>query len=145
MNPDSAARPLLTPFWLIAASFIGIADTLYLSWNYLMGTMPSCSIIEGCAIVLTSPYAKIFGVPLAYLGLVFYIYMLGVAILLAIDPHSRGLRLGALMYSAIGVVCSGIFVYLWIFLIHALCMYCVISAITTVIIFGITLWHYRHA
>lgn len=133
----------LAPFWLIAASFVGIADTLYLSWNNLMGTLPTCSIVEGCAIVLTSPYAKLFGVPLAYLGLVFYVYLLGLAILLALDPYSRGLRVGALAYGIIGVVCSAIFAYIWIFLIHALCIYCLISALTTVAVFGVALWHYR--
>src|SRR3989344_1169576 len=136
-------KPLLTPFFIIAAAFVGIADTLYLSWNHLMGMLPSCSIVEGCSIVLTSPYAKVLGEPLAYFGLIFYVYLLGLAILLAYDPRSRGLRLGMVAYAAIGVICSAIFVYMWIFLIHALCIYCVISAVITAIIFCLALWHFR--
>ena len=143
MNPDAHARLLLTPFWLIAAAIAGIGDTLYLSWNYLNGTLPSCSILEGCSVVLTSPYAKVFGEPLAYLGLIFYVYLLGLALLLAYDPFSRGLRLGMIVYTAIGVACSTVFVYMWVFLIHALCVYCVISAVVTIVTFGLALWHYK--
>lgn len=141
---DSAeSRPLLTPFWLVAAAIVGIADTLYLSWNHLMGTLPSCSLVEGCGVVLNSPYAEVFGEPLAYFGLIFYVYLLGLALLLAYDPYSKGLRLGMLIYAAIGVLCSVAFVYMWIFLIHAICIYCVISAVTTATVFGLALWHFR--
>jgi uncharacterized membrane protein len=143
MQVELTSKPLLTPFWLIAASFVGLADTLYLSWTHLMGILPTCAILQGCDIVLQSPYAKVFGEPLAYFGLVFYAYLLGIAILLAIDPYSKGLRFGVLVYSAIGVLCSLVFVYLWIFVIHALCIYCVVSAITTAAVFGLALWHYR--
>lgn len=143
MSPEISAKPLLTPFWIIASALVGIADTLYLSWNHLMGTMPSCSLVEGCSIVLTSPYAFVFGEPLAYFGLIYYIYLLGLAILLAIDPYSRGLTPGMLVYAAIGLISSAVFVYMWIFLIHALCIYCVISAVTTAVVFALALSHFR--
>jgi hypothetical protein len=58
---------------------------------------------EGCSIVAQSPDARIVGVPLSYFGLIFYLYMLGLARLVVFDPHSRGLRLGALLYAALGV------------------------------------------
>jgi uncharacterized membrane protein len=52
--------------------------------------------IDGCNIVAASPYARIFGMPLGYFGLVYYLYTFGIVALLALDPFSRGLRLGAL-------------------------------------------------
>ncbi len=135
-------RPLLTPFWLIAASLAGIGDTLYLSYYHLLGLMPTCAI-GGCEIVLSSKYASFLGVPLAYIGLVYYVYMLGVAILLVIDPRSLGLRLGAVAYTAIGLGLSIFFELFQYFVIGALCMYCAISALTTLALFLLALWHWR--
>ncbi len=135
-------KVLLTPFWLIATTFIGIGDTLYLSYYHLLGIIPKCAI-GGCEIVLSSKYAAFLGVPLAYFGLVFYVYMLALAVLLAIDPTSRGLRFGAMAYTTIGLLCSIGFELFQYFVIHALCMFCAISALTTLILFCIALWHMR--
>ena len=56
------------------------------------------------------------------------------ATLLAYDPFSRGLRLGALIYSAIGVGFSIYFSYLQVTFIHAFCVYCLASAVITVLL-----------
>jgi uncharacterized membrane protein len=139
---NTAEKVLLTPFWLIAATFIGIGDTLFLSYYHLLGIIPTCAI-GGCEIVLSSPYTTPFGMPFAYLGLFYYMYMLGLGILLAIDPASKGLRFGALAYTAIGLLCSICFELFQYFVIGALCMYCGISAITTLLLFIIAVWHWR--
>lgn len=133
----------LTPYWLISASFIGIADTAYLIYEKLHGTTPGCLILNGCEQVLNSPYSNFLGVPLAFWGFVFYLYMLAAAVLLAIDPDSKGLRLGILAYTAIGLLFSIGFELFQFFVIHAMCMYCAISALTTLVLFGIAVWHYR--
>jgi len=136
-------KPVATPYWLIAATFVGLGDTLFLSYNHLLGIVPGCSIIRGCEVVLTSKYSMVFGVPFAYLGLIFYAYMLGLGIMLAIDPRSLGLRVGALIYTAIGLLCSIGFESLQIFVIGAICQYCLLSAITTLALFSIAVWHFR--
>jgi uncharacterized membrane protein len=51
--------------------------------------------INGCNEVASSPYARIFNLPVGYFGVVYYLYMLCLAALLAYDPFSRGLRLAA--------------------------------------------------
>ncbi len=132
----------LAPFYIISAAFIGIADTLYLSYFHYMNLIPSCAI-GGCEIVLTSPYSSPFGVPFAYIGLFYYASMLGLALLLAYDPNSRGLRLGMLVYTGLGLVLSIGFELFQYFVIHALCMYCGISALTTLVLFGLAIWHWR--
>ena len=133
---------LLTPFWLISATFIGIADTLFLSYYHLLGIVPGCAL-HGCEIVLTSPYAAPLGVPFAYLGLLYYLHMLGLALLLTVDPSSRGLRYAALAYTGIGLLCSVGFELFQYFVIGALCLYCGISAATTLILFIFAVRHYR--
>ncbi|TSC68228.1 MAG: vitamin K epoxide reductase [Parcubacteria group bacterium Gr01-1014_56] len=133
----------LTPYILIALSFVGLADTLYLSYFAYLNLVPGCAI-GGCEAVLTSAYSKFLGVPLAYIGVVFYVYMLALSVLLAIDEHSRTLAWAALAYTAVGVLFSVYFeFYIQGVLIGAYCMYCAISALVTL---GLTLtagWHLR--
>ncbi|MES2006576.1 MAG: vitamin K epoxide reductase family protein [Patescibacteria group bacterium] len=136
-------KPLLAPFYLIAATFIGIADTLYLSYNHFLNLIPSCAI-GGCEVVLTHPSATLYSlnVPLAYLGLIYYAYLLCLGVLLAYDPRSKGLRLGMLGYTAIGLVCSLAFEAYQFFVIGAMCLYCGISATTTLVLFSLSVWHW---
>ena len=135
-------KVLLTPFYLIAATFIGLGDTLFLSYYAYLNIIPSCAI-GGCEIVLASHYSHPFGVPFGYLGLVYYTYMLALGILLAIEPGSRALRFGLIAYTSIGLLCSIGFEVFQITVIGALCMYCAISAITTLVLFGLAVWHWR--
>ncbi|HVZ76136.1 MAG TPA: vitamin K epoxide reductase family protein [Candidatus Paceibacterota bacterium] len=138
-------KQLLTPFYLIAATFVGLADTLYLSYFAYSNAVPSCAI-GGCEVVLTSQYSHFFGVPLAYIGLVYYVYMLALMVLLAMDPRSRTLSVATLGYTAIGFALSLIFeFYIQGTLIHAYCMYCAISALTTLVLFSLAVWHWRSA
>jgi uncharacterized membrane protein len=135
-------KVLLTPFWIIAATFIGLGDTLYLSYYQWLGVTPGCAI-GGCEIVLNSIYSKFLGVPLSYIGLVFYIYMLAIAILVAYDPFGKGTRFALLAYSGIGLLFSIGFELTQIFVIHAICMYCAISAAATLLLFALAVWHWR--
>lgn len=139
---NTVEKVLLTPFWLIATTFIGLGDTLYLSYYHLLGIIPTCAV-GGCEIVLSSPYATPFGVPFAYLGLFYYICMLGLATFLAIKPLSQRLRFYVLAYAAIGLFCSMCFELFQYIVIHALCLYCGLSAVTTLILFAIAVWHWK--
>jgi uncharacterized membrane protein len=133
---------LLTPFVLIAATLIGLGDVLYLSYYQYLNLIPSCAL-AGCEVVLSSEYSKFFGIPLSYFGLVYYIYALCLWILLAAEPRSQALRMAALGYSAVGFVLSAIFIfYIQLGLIGALCLYCVISALITTVLFGTSVWHF---
>ena len=122
---------------------MGLGDTLYLAYEKFHGIIPGCLVLNGCEKVLTSPYSNFFGVPLAYIGLVYYVYMLGLVMLLAIDPYSKGLRFGTLAYTTIGLLFSIYFEWFQWSVIGALCQYCAISALTTLILFGLSVWHWR--
>ena len=135
-------KVLLTPFWIIAATFVGLGDTLFLSYYHLLGIVPGCAL-KGCEIVLTSPYSSPLGVPFAYLGVLYYMFMLFLAMFLALDQTSKGMRLAVLTYAGIGLVCSVGFELFQFFIIGALCMYCALSAATTLVLAVLALWHYR--
>jgi uncharacterized membrane protein len=135
-------KVLLSPFYLIAATFVGLGDTLYLSYYHLLGIVPTCAI-GGCEVVLSSKYATPLGVPFAYIGLLYYLFMLFLLVLLAYDPAGRGMRAGVLAFSGIGLLCSIGFEVFQYVVIGALCMYCGISALTTLALFCLALWHWR--
>lgn len=135
-------KVLLTPFWIIAATFIGLGDTFFIAYYQHLGLTPTCAI-GGCEIVLNSVYSKFMGVPLSYIGVVFYLYMLALAIVLAYDPFGKGTRFAMLAYATIGLLCSIGYELTQIFVIHAICMYCAISAVTTLLLFILAVWHWR--
>jgi uncharacterized membrane protein len=128
-------KPPIAPYLLLALAMVGLGDTLYLSYYQYLNLVPSCAI-GGCETVLTSVYSKFFGVPWSYIGLVYYTYLFCLAALLIYDPASRGLRTGALIYTGVGVAYSAwaIF-YIQLSVIGALCEFCAISAVTTVLAF----------
>jgi uncharacterized membrane protein len=133
----------LAPFYLLAATLIGLGDVFYLAYYQYLNLIPSCAI-GGCEIVLSSVYSKFMGVPLSYIGLVYYGYMLCLVVLLAIEPTSRVLRLAALTYTGLGFLLSLYFIfYIQLTVIGALCLYCALSALTTFVLFSLALWHFR--
>jgi uncharacterized membrane protein len=84
-----------------------------------------------------------FNLPVGYFCVVYYLYMLCLAALLAFDPNSRGLRTGAIIYAALGACFSIYFMYLQINFIHAFCIYCLISAVTTLLLLIAAFGHLR--
>ncbi len=133
----------LAPYVMLALALTGIADAFYVAQGSYTGQPLWCPIIEGCNTVVNSPYARIFGMPLSYFGLVYYLYMFGLAALLAFDPFSRGLRLGALLYTAMGVLSSIYFMYIQLNFIHAVCIYCLFSAVMTLLLLLAALVHFK--
>lgn len=137
-----APRVFLAPFLLIATTLIALGDVAYLAYYQYLNLIPSCAL-GGCEVVLSSAYSKFFGVPLSYLGLVYYIYALCLWVLLAMEPRSRALRMAALAYSAIGAVLSAVFIfYIQLGLIGALCLFCAVSAAVAGALFILSLVHF---
>ena len=141
MNRNTAT---VTPYLMLLFAFIGIADAFYDSYAIYTSQLLWCPPpIDGCNTVANSPHARIFGVPMGYFGFIFYVYMFALAGLLAFDPFSRGLRLGALLYAALGVSSSIYFMYIQFAFIHAFCIYCLISAALTILLLIAALAHFR--
>jgi len=135
-------KVFLAPFLLIAVTFIGLGDVAYLAYYQYLNLIPSCAL-GGCEVVLASAYSKFLGVPLSYIGLVYYVYALCLWVLLAAEPRSRALRLAALGYSGVGAVLSAVFVfYIQLGIIGALCMFCAISAAVAGVLFALSIVHF---
>jgi uncharacterized membrane protein len=133
-----------TPCVMLGLALIGMAVAFYDSSTIYSGQPLWCPPpIDGCNEVAGSPYARIFDLPVGYYGVVYYLYMFGLAALLAFDPGSRSLRVGALLYTALGVLFSIYFMVLQTSFIRAFCIYCLVSAVTTVLLVATAAWHLR--
>lgn len=84
--------------------------------------------------VTTSAYAEIFGIPVAVLGTLYYFSVAGLMIAWFDRKNTLLLKLVSL-YSIAGLLASAWFVYLQFFVLKAICIYCMGSAITSTLIF----------
>ena len=139
----SSGKPLnLLPKWLmwglIIVSFIGFLDASYLTAAHYAGFDLTCTILKGCEEVTTSEYSVIFGVPVALLG-VFYYLTVFLLSLIYFDTKNRFILKIIPPLTVAGLLASAGFVYLQLFVIKAICEYCMLSAATstTLFIFGI--------
>jgi uncharacterized membrane protein len=129
---------------MLTLALVGLAVAFYDSYMLYKGQTLWCPPpINGCNEVANSPFARIFDLPVGYFGVVYYLYMFFLTALLAFDPFSRALRFAGVAYAALGVCFSIYFMYLQINFIHAFCIYCIISAATTVLLLIAALSHLR--
>jgi uncharacterized membrane protein len=143
---QTPSRYRFAPAVMLVLAAIGTADAFYDSYAIYTDQPLWCPPpIDGCNVVAASPYARVIGIPLGYFGFVYYLYMFRLAALLAVDPFSRGLRLGTVLYTALGVAFSAYFMYVQFNFIHAFCIYCLISAILTILLFLSSLSHLRRS
>lgn len=122
------------PFTILGVSIVGFFDAAYLTiQHYTQFTLP-CTITHGCDLVTKSEYSSIMGVPVALLGALYYLAIfLGVYVILETKKYDY-LRFVAITTTG-GFLFSAWFVYLQLFVIHAICQYCMFSAITSTTMF----------
>ncbi|MCX7996161.1 MAG: quinone-dependent dihydroorotate dehydrogenase [Patescibacteria group bacterium] len=111
----------------------GLADSAYLTWEHFNPSPIPCSDLPftNCGAVLSSDYAMVFGiVPLAVLGVLYYATFAVSALVYLIRPRIVLLRWLFLLSSA-GFLASLWFVFLQLVVIKAICIYCMISAVTS--------------
>ena len=137
------AKGSRAPYAMLVFAGIGIADALYVAHSNYTGQPLWCPVVDGCNVVLNSPYSRVFGVPMSYFGFVYYLYMFALAARLAYEPLSASLRFRAILYAAMGAASSAYFMYLQLGFISAMCTYCIISAVTTLLLLIAALWHFQ--
>lgn len=130
---------------LLAASLIGFIDAAYLTAKHYLGAPPPCGRFGGCETVTTSEYAAIAGVPIALLGAVYYLAVF-LSVIAYLDTRRPGILRMTAGVTAVGFIASVWFVYLQLFVIKAICPYCMLSAFASTVLFiaGMTvLWEQR--
>jgi uncharacterized membrane protein len=124
----------------LVAALVGLAISIYLTIeHYSKSTSLACPDTGAinCLKVTTSRWSAIAGVPVAVLGLAFFV---GMTVLLML-PSWRiiaGLRI---IGAAIGVLMVLYLVYVELFKVDAICLWCTGVHVCTLVLFGAVLWH----
>ena len=128
--PKTAARAA------IVFGVLGLTDAIYLTVNHYANLSTVCYAATRCDLVLTSSYAVIFGVPTALLGALYYAAVVGLSGWFLWRAEESVWRYLRLLVSA-GFIFSLYLVYLQVFTIGSLCIYCMLSAILTALLFAL--------
>lgn len=128
-----------------ALALAGIFISLYLTL-YKLGVIGELSCTLGsCETVNTSKWSRFLGLPVAAWGLLFYIDVFAVA-LVGTMPRLETEPLISLVLvaeTAVGVLFSAWLTYLELGVIHAVCIWCVTSAVIVTVIFAVSFADYR--
>lgn len=131
-SKDQTKTKYLKPAVLIL-SVIGFLLSIYLTYlHYTEGQSAFCSQGSDCDVVRQSSYSSILGIPVALLGAV------GYALIFWFSYVSISKRMGWLLLYTIslaGFIFSAYLTYIELFVIKAICPYCVVSAVIMTIIF----------
>ena len=130
---------------IAALSLCGVFLSTYLSL-YKLGYIGAivCGT-GGCETVQTSKWALFLGVPVAVWGVGFYLAMVVTAALGTFGGYAerKWPSSAMVMMSGWGALFSGWLTYLEIAEIHAICRYCVVSAILVGILFVLSVLDWR--
>ena len=126
-------------------ALIGVFVSLYLTLYKLgyVGTL-ACGT-GGCETVQLSKWGDFLGVPVAGWGVVYYVLVLALAIAGVQERFagSRRLTMVLVVVTGWGLLFTAWLTYLELFVIHAICRWCVGSATMTVLLFALALWDWR--
>jgi len=126
-------------------AFIGVFVSTYLTL-YKFGYIGSLQCAVGsCETVNTSRWATFFGLPVAAWGLGFYVAALALVFVGIQERYadSRGVALALVALTGWGVLFSGWLTYLELFVIDAICIWCVTSAVIVLVMFAVSVLDYR--
>jgi len=110
---------------IAAIAVLGVAVAGYLTYVHYAGIEAFCvSGSGGCEKVQTSTYSKLAGVPVALLGLIGYLTLLG-----SLALRGENGRFAGALIALTGFGFSAYLTYREIFTIKAICQWCVASAV----------------
>jgi uncharacterized membrane protein len=123
----------------VVLAAIGFIDALYLTYVKLSHQQVYCGGSGECETVNSSSYAEIGGVPIALLGMGAYIVIMALLFLETRgDFWHANARLIIFGISLIGILYSVYLTYIEIAVLHAICPYCVLSAIVMFLLFVVS-------
>ena len=122
--PNFVSKLFKVTFINYILGITGIIVSLYLTYSKLTYNPLFCGIGD-CSTVQASEYSYFLGIPVAILGLFYYLAFFGFTLV----PNKIFLKLWVIW----GIVFSTYLTYLEIYVIEAICMWCVISFIVVLL------------
>jgi len=142
--PDGAA-PAGPAVWLQIATFVlalaGLGVSIYLTIAHftesaLLGCAESGAV--NCTKVTTSPQSYVFGIPVAVLGLAFYVFAVAAMSPWAWRTARREVHLLRMVSLVAGIGFVLYLIYAELFIIGAICLYCTSVHVITFVLFVLT-------
>jgi len=123
---------------LIVLTVAGLGVASYLTYVHYSGIKVLCTGHGSCAKVQTSQYSKLAGVPVALIGLIGYAGILASLLL----PESETTRFATVCLTVVGFGFSAYLTGRELFSIHAICEWCVSSAVIMTLIVCLSIWRF---
>ncbi len=127
---------------VLVLSFLGFIDAAYLSILHYKNAIPPCSIAQGCEIILTSRFASFANIPISLIGSIFYLAVLVLSLIFIETKQKFTLRL-LFIIIFLGAVLSLGLILVQIFILRAICQYCLVSDFISLILFGIVIFGFK--
>jgi uncharacterized membrane protein len=138
----TTARLGWIPWTTLVLSIAGLAVASYLTYeHFTAGTTLACpnTGVVNCAKVTSSQYSKVFGIPVAVLGLAFFVGMTALSLppmWRTASPWPSRLRLTAVV---VGVVFVCYLIWAELFQIDAICLWCTVVHALTLVLFALVI------
>jgi uncharacterized membrane protein len=132
-----SARALRLTMIVIATIGLGIAS--YLTYVHYSGEAPLCSLKGNpCSEVQKSQYSKLAGVPVALIGLIGYLVILGSLLV----RESETSRFATVVFTLVGFGFSLYLTYREVFTLEKICEWCVSSAVVVTVLTLLAVWRF---
>jgi uncharacterized membrane protein len=142
MAPLSRRVPAWVPAASLGLSLVAVAISSYLTVTHYTDpaalACPDTGIVN-CTLVTTSSWSVLFGVPLAVLGLAWAVVMTGLTTPWAWRATARWVDEARLVGAGAGAAMVLYLVYVELFRIGAICLWCTAMHVTAVCLFGVVL------
>ena len=141
---DEPAEPGPAP-WLQIATFVlalaGLGVSIYLTIaHFTESALAGCSEsgLVNCTKVTTSPQSYVFGIPVAVLGLAFFVFAVAIMSPWAWRASRREIHLARIASLVVGIGFVLYLVYAELFTIGSICLYCTSVHVITFLLFALT-------
>ena len=139
-SPESGPAP-----WLQIATFLlsvaGLGVSIYLTVaHFTESQLAGCSEsgLVNCTKVTTSPQSYVFGIPVAVLGLAFFVFAVAIMSPWAWQSARREIHILRLASVVVGIGFVLYLIYAELFIIGSICLYCTSVHALTFVIFVLT-------
>jgi len=124
-------------WWIAVFSFTGFCLSCYLFWARLANHEVVCVTSALCDLVLKSDYSIIAGIPVTFLGLLAYCFLLIITLARGRVMKNRdtNMRLAVYGISLTGFLYSAYLTYIQKFVLRSMCIWCLTSMVLMTIIF----------
>jgi len=143
----TSAAGTAIPLWMQLATFLlalaGLGVSIYLTIaHFTQAPLAGCSEsgLVNCTKVTTSPQSYVFGIPVAVLGLAFYLFAVAIMSPWAWRSNRREIHLIRMASLVAGIGFVLYLLYAELFIIGSICLYCTSVHVITFVLFVLTMF-----